>query len=325
MEKIYQSHVKVRIPEPCHEDWNKMTPKEKGRFCGSCDKIVVDFASMSTVELQQFLGENKNKKMCGHFKKAQLSVPPVEIVASQTSASLSPFRKFAIAAFFIFGLSLFSCTTEDGEKVEELVANNQSEKVDQSLQKLATVFDQLDDSIEVNDIQLQETKTNLQPDQPMPPGMFIRELAPEPPILVDGEMEVEGMMEVPIDGPIDEPKTCSKNTTVVNGVEVEQVEVYDIVETMPEYPGGESELYKYLGKAIYYPKSQEHVSGNVYVSFVIGKDGDVSGAKVLRGLGDEHDRISLEAIRNMPKWIPGKQRGKNVAVRYTIPIRFRIQ
>jgi len=64
--------VKIQVPEPCHEDWNKMTPKDKGAFCSSCEKVVVDFTKMSDRQIVDFLNKNKGKKTCGKFNSFQV-------------------------------------------------------------------------------------------------------------------------------------------------------------------------------------------------------------------------------------------------------------
>ena len=73
------SKFKITIPKPCHENWNTMTPREKGRFCSSCSKTVIDFTKKTTEEIQEYLIENKNNKVCGHFYKKQLDSIVIEI------------------------------------------------------------------------------------------------------------------------------------------------------------------------------------------------------------------------------------------------------
>jgi len=67
--------IQITIPQPCHEDWNKMTPQEQGRFCDSCQKCVVDFTNFSDAELYQYLLDNAGKKACGRFRTEQLNRP----------------------------------------------------------------------------------------------------------------------------------------------------------------------------------------------------------------------------------------------------------
>jgi protein TonB len=108
---------------------------------------------------------------------------------------------------------------------------------------------------------------------------------------------------------------------------VEEEQIFTIVEDMPAFPGGEAELFKYLGKAIKYPQMAQDagISGVVYVTFVVGKDGKISDAKVLRGIGGGCDEEALRVVRAMPAWKPGKQRGKPVTVQYNLPIRFTLR
>jgi len=103
-------------------------------------------------------------------------------------------------------------------------------------------------------------------------------------------------------------------------------QVYKVVETMPEFPGGTSELYKYLGENIKYPESakKEGIQGRVFISFVVNKDGSISDVKKLRGVSEELDKEAMRVIKNMPKWKPGEQRGEKVKVEYALPINFKL-
>lgn len=103
----YQSS-KVYVPEPCHEDWNKMTPKEQGRFCDSCSKVVVDFTKMSNQEVRDYLQENSNQRVCGHFKKSQLDIPAIEIKLTAAHYKLPMISKFLLASFLVFGFNLYT-------------------------------------------------------------------------------------------------------------------------------------------------------------------------------------------------------------------------
>ena len=104
-------------------------------------------------------------------------------------------------------------------------------------------------------------------------------------------------------------------------------EVFQVVEEMPEFPGGMGECMKFLGKNIKYPTiSQENgVQGRVIVQFVVTKEGDIAEPKVVRGVDPYLDAEALRVINLMPKFKPGKQNGKAVNVRYTIPVMFRLQ
>ena len=102
---------------------------------------------------------------------------------------------------------------------------------------------------------------------------------------------------------------------------------FSVVENNPEFPGGEDALYKYLAENIRYPEQakKEKVQGRVFVRFVVDKDGSVVKSEVLRGIGNGCDEEALRVVNAMPKWTPGKQRGKPVNVQYVIPVNFKLQ
>jgi TonB family protein len=112
--------------------------------------------------------------------------------------------------------------------------------------------------------------------------------------------------------------------------EVKQTEeevIFQVVEQMPEFPGGMSEAMKFLAKNIKYPVAaqQAKIEGRVIVQFVVGKDGSISDVHTVRSVSPELDAEAIRVVSMMPKWNPGKQRGKAVPVSYTMPIMFRLQ
>ena len=109
--------------------------------------------------------------------------------------------------------------------------------------------------------------------------------------------------------------------------EVEEQQIFQVVEEMPEFPGGMGECMKFLSKNIKYPTiSQENgVQGRVIVQFVVNRDGSIVDPVVVRGVDPYLDKEALRVISTMPKWKPGKQRGKAVRVKYTVPVMFRLQ
>ena len=103
--------------------------------------------------------------------------------------------------------------------------------------------------------------------------------------------------------------------------------IFQVVEEMPEYPGGMEECMKFLGKNVKYPvEAQENgIQGRVIVSFVVTDEGDIQDPVVVKGVDPLLDAEAVRVISMMPKWKPGKQRGKEVNVKYTLPIHFRLQ
>ena len=108
--------------------------------------------------------------------------------------------------------------------------------------------------------------------------------------------------------------------------EVEEQQIFQVVEEMPEFPGGMGECMKFLAKNIKYPTiAQENgVQGRVIVQFVVNRDGSIVDPVVMRGVDPHLDKEALRVIGKMPKWKPGKQRGKAVRVSYNLPVRFKL-
>jgi protein TonB len=99
---------------------------------------------------------------------------------------------------------------------------------------------------------------------------------------------------------------------------------YAVVEQMPEFPGGEPALRKYLFATVKYPRiaTENGIQGKVYVSFVVDRNGSISNVKVTRGVDASLDQEAVRVVKMMPKWIPGKQNGEAVRVSFTVPINF---
>ena len=103
--------------------------------------------------------------------------------------------------------------------------------------------------------------------------------------------------------------------------------VYDIVEQMPSFPGGPAELMKWLSSHVQYPAIaiESCIQGRVIVAFIVEPDGSVSNAKLMRSIDPSIDQEALRVVRQMPKWIPGKQNGAAVRVKYNVPVTFKLQ
>ena len=114
---------------------------------------------------------------------------------------------------------------------------------------------------------------------------------------------------------------------VVTQAEPEPEKVFDMVEQMPQFPGGQTEMMQFISKNMKYPTiAQENgTQGRVTCQFVVGADGRVRDVNVLRGVDPYLDKEAVRVIMSMPKWIPGKQNGKAVSVKYTIPVVFKLQ
>ena len=127
------------------------------------------------------------------------------------------------------------------------------------------------------------------------------------------ETEQEVVIAAPVEAPVEE--------------EEEEV-VFVVVESMPEFPGGQQALFKYLSENVKYPViAQENgIQGRVICQFVVNKYGSIVDVEVVRSGGDPSlDKEAIRVIKSMPKWKPGKQRGKAVRVKYTVPVNFKLQ
>lgn len=118
-------------------------------------------------------------------------------------------------------------------------------------------------------------------------------------------------------------------TEVIEEPKVEEEQPMNIamVEQKPQFPGGEAEMYKWLGANIVYPPAaaEEGVSGRVVVEFVVGKDGSITNVRVVRPRHPALDKEAVRVVKAMPKWIPGRNNGQPVKVTYTLPVTFKLQ
>jgi TonB family protein len=153
-------------------------------------------------------------------------------------------------------------------------------------------------------------------------SVIVKDESPLTILLNDAVQNLDEMVVVAM-APEEEQPARTETVKTEKGEEL----IFQVVEQMPEFPGGMGEAMKFLAKNMKYPISaqQAKIEGRVIVQFVVGKDGSVSDVKVMRGVSPELDAEAIRVVSMMPKWIPGKQRGKAVAVKYTMPIMFRLQ
>ncbi|PKP46324.1 MAG: energy transducer TonB [Bacteroidetes bacterium HGW-Bacteroidetes-12] len=106
----------------------------------------------------------------------------------------------------------------------------------------------------------------------------------------------------------------------------EKEDIFILVEQMPEFPGGQEAMFKFLAKNIIYPKEakEKGIEGKVYVNFTVNEDGSIGNVKVIRGVHPLLNNEAVRVIESFPKWTPGKQKGELVRVSYNLPITFRM-
>lgn len=114
---------------------------------------------------------------------------------------------------------------------------------------------------------------------------------------------------------------------ITTAPEVQEEKPYTMVEEMPRFPGGDAELLKYIAKNLRYPVivQENGIQGRVFIRFVVSATGEVKNVTVVRSLDNSCDKEAMRVISSLPKWIPGRQNGRNVPVYYTVPITFKLQ
>ena len=155
------------------------------------------------------------------------------------------------------------------------------------------------------------TRQEVKPPPPPPPPPEIIEI-------VEDEVEIENEVEI--------EETDTDEDEIVE-IEEDDEEFFMVVENMPEFPGGDLGLMKFIQKNVRYPAiaKEYNITGKVYVSFIVDKQGSVTNVKIVRGVDKNLDAEALRVVSLLPKYKPGKQRGKAVVVPYSLPIIFQVQ
>ena len=149
---------------------------------------------------------------------------------------------------------------------------------------------------------------------------------------VSSVAEVSPVMETVWQNPVKKParkvQAAAKATTPTAAATAEKQDgkLYDVVEEMPQFPGGMKEMMQYLANNVRYPEEAvaKKTQGRVVVSFVVGKDGSISDVEVARSIDPLIDDEAVRVVKSMPRWTPGKQKGKPVRVKFNVPVTFRL-
>ncbi|MBU0765294.1 MAG: energy transducer TonB [Bacteroidetes bacterium] len=154
---------------------------------------------------------------------------------------------------------------------------------------------------------------------PPPPSQVVEVLN-----IVEDDVEIENELEIE-DSEADEEMEV-EIVEIEEEEESEEVLPFAVIEDKPEFPGGDEALMKFLQSETKYPviARENGIEGRVFVEFVIEKDGSVSDVKIKRGVDALLDQEAIRVVNSMPKWKPGKQRGKPVRVQYLVPLNFKL-
>jgi periplasmic protein TonB len=183
--------------------------------------------------------------------------------------------------------------------------------------KVAEIGNLMIEEFEAEEIPITRQEEMKPPPPPPPKPLVIEQLD-----IVDDDTEIENELDM-ADTEADD-KTAVVIMDMPAEEEADEEQIFFVVEKMPAFPGGELALRKHIAESVKYPDiaRDNGVQGRVFVQFVVNEKGEVTNAKVVRGVDPALDREALRVINNLPKWSPGEQRGKPVKVSFTVPINF---
>ena len=228
-------------------------------------------------------------------------------VKKSPKADLEGKKTIFLEIGFVIALGILLCAFnwKTNTKVEEGFVITQEEQVEEEIIPI--------------------TQQMMKPPPPPPPAPKLTDLIE----IVDDELSIDEELE------IDDAEADVENKSNYNfdydgadwGAEESdgEADIFQVVEDMPQFPGGS--VQKWISKNVKYPMIalENNIQGKVFVQFVIEKDGSVSDVKVARSVDPSLDKEAIRVVKAMPKWKPGKQRGKPVRVSYTVPINFQLQ
>ena len=303
--------MKVKINEPCTEDWSKMKIGLKSRHCELCVKSVVDFTEMTRDEILIYLIQNQSKSTCARMLGGQTDFHFTELQAIVESTRIQKGNR-AFLLLSLATLALVSCQSKPNSIIGTNPTLGEIVQVD-TIPSIDTTTGQADvdsipkkQSVEIGKIETK--KSSCKPKKGEIETIIMGDvMIVEPEIIEVVEPEVMGLM-------ILDSHPVLENDSVV----------YEFAELMPEFVGGVDSLMSYLSGQIKYPKQAKKngVEGTVYAQFIVGLDGSISEVIVLRGIGFGCDEESIKVLNSMPNWIPGENKGEKVRVKYTLPIKF---
>jgi TonB family protein len=292
--------MRISIKEPCPANWDNMKIKLNARHCKECSKNVIDFTQMSRSEIITYLLEQPKGSVCGRMNQSQFDFKHEDIPHLVKELKSRP-NQTAFLILTLVCLSLSSCK-EDNQIQVKPIQNPVTKEITTGKIIPSDTIQKIDPSkLEV--LKIKETKkSKKEPDYIVDP-----ELMGE--VCVTQEQMLGIIEDVPFGGNDSEP-----------------TEVLRFADVMPEYKGGVEAMFKFIENNMRYPEfeKENNIQGTVYVSLIINDEGKIESHKIIKSVSgapnfnQEVDRI----LSLMPNWIPGSNKGKNVSVEYTLPIRF---
>ncbi|GAK74429.1 energy transducer TonB [Nonlabens sp. Asnod3-H03] len=314
-------YYSLRIPEPCHEDWNLMTPSDKGRFCSSCDKTVIDFTVMSDYEIKDFLMMNYGKKLCGHVKKSQLDLIHIKVPVEALNTYRLGSRSFLLALLIVMGTTLMSCKDSYGkrQKIDQVEVVDSLETPVFLLGVMPPPPKRLECGLPLTKkedslIQLKNHETIVN-DEGIIGGLKV----PPPPPTLDGEIiTIEGDM-------------------VWDIPEIPTVP-FSIIQNPPKFPNTPKNLDKEDEKEYFNTQIQKHITDNFNKKIIDTTIQGLQKANVIFTIDTKGNLIDLfvkapykefenearRVVNILPQFLPAtNNQGKMVKVYYSLPIYYK--
>jgi hypothetical protein len=321
-----KEYYSFKIPEPCNEDWNQMTPSAKGRFCSSCEKTVIDFTEMSSFEISNYLKENIHNGVCGHINKSQLDRVVLKVPVSTIHQLRFSSRFFAIALLVVMGTTLMSCKDQYGNKKKiDSVEIVDSLETNQMLLGVMAPPKSLLDTISQNELIKADCDAN---------AIKYKDS-------IDEEIPITGGFGAPPVPPVIDVATTGEIVTVEGAMVLEDRysnEVpFALVQNAPQFPNTPIGMKRNEGKKYFSDSMNQHISANfnkkvldttilgrhrISTQFKIDTNGQIIDIKVKAKYKVLEAEV-LRVLESLPQLVPGKDDDNNkVAVTYVLPIIF---
>lgn len=299
---------KITIPEPCHEKWDEMTPKDNGRFCMNCSKTVVDFTAMLPEEIRHYFIQNQDQRICGRFKNEQLESLIIQIPSRVLYTQTQYHKMFLLALFIAMGATLFSCADKDGNK----------KKIDK---------------VEV--VETPSETPHVTVGAALPPKYdpkdSLNHVPPPPPPKVDQVKFIKPVVSKNVKSSKAKAVNCKKTikktaadsvaysgTYYTTGV----VYVADNIQDPADYPGGQNKFYTVFKRDFIIPEKASELRGELEIGFDINTIGKPDNIKILKDLGQGTAEEGIRVLRSLAKWKPAIINGKAISSSFTVKIIF---
>lgn len=295
------TYYTINIPEPCHEDWNAMTPSAKGRFCSSCEKTVIDFTKMSHEEIGSYLKNHLSSNVCGHFYKSQLDHVVIKIPVEIFQELRYGYRFFALALLLVMGTTLFSCVSDNGskQKIDRVEVIDSATSSD-SKKNCSDLLQGINDTL-LEDIPI----TGRTAPPPLPPTIE-GEIA-----FVQGDVDVEEVLSAPYSYSFVDHRPLFKNSSSFKSISEEKSYFNDRLNDFVKEHFNDTIVLK--------SKASDKI--RISIKFQINESGRVEEVDVF----SKNEILAQEAkrvINLLPPFIPAQHDGKEVPVVFVLPITY---